>query len=134
MSLSVGELEGNDDPLHSACSSYCANPSPPGTPSVRRSRLHVHLTVMHVTCESGLSAVAGVEAERWGRREAGQASLRSPVACPPEQVEDHGALVVAVMGPCGGCVCLTVWWAGFQESRGVCGTLALSLHVMLGVK
>lgn len=73
------------------------------------------------------------------RREAGQADLRPPVACSPEQVEDHGASVVAVMGPCGGCVCLTVWWAGFQESlscraREVCGTLALSLRVMLGIK
>lgn len=73
------------------------------------------------------------------RREAGQADLRPPAACPPEQVEDHGAAVVAVMGPCGGCVRLTVWWAGFPESlscraREVCGTLALSLCVMLGVK
>ena len=42
------------------------------------------------------------------RREAGQTDLQSPAACLPEQVEDHGAVVVAVKGPCGGCVCLTV--------------------------
>lgn len=72
------ELEGNVDPLHSACSPYCANPSPPGIPSVRRSRLHVHLTIMHVTCESGLSAVAGVEAERWGR----EGKLGRPISGP----------------------------------------------------
>ena len=41
------------------------------------------------------------------RREAGQTDLWSPAACPPEQVDDHGAAVVAVMGPCGG-VCLTL--------------------------